>query len=91
MPLHVTLVATPDAQLAPLSGLYETLTAFPLLTAFEPEVPARPFAVEIVAPAGDTVRGASGLTLTALRALDEVEHTDIVIVPLMVVEGPEWV
>lgn len=91
LPLHVTLVATPDSQLAPLSGLYETLTAFPLLAAFEPEVPSSPFAVEVAAPAGDTVHGASGLTLTALRSLDEIEHTDIAIVPLMMVEGPEWV
>jgi len=91
LPLHVTLIATPDAQLAPLSGLYETLTAFPLLAGFEPEVPPQPFTVDIVAPAGDTVRGASGLTLTALRALDEIERTDVAIVPLMMMEDTEWV
>jgi hypothetical protein len=27
-PLHVTLVATPDSQVSPLSGLYETFNAF---------------------------------------------------------------
>jgi transcriptional regulator GlxA family with amidase domain len=91
-PLHVTLLATPDAQVAPLSGLYETLTAFPLLAAFEPQVPPHPFEVEIVTPTGDTVRGASGLTLTALRDLDEIDHTDIAIVPLMMAQDPpEWV
>lgn len=90
-PLHVTLVATPEAQVAPLSGLYETLTAFPLLSRFEPGLPTRPFDVELVAPDGGTLRAASGLSLGALRPLAEVERTDVAIVPLMVVEGPEWV
>ncbi|MGD8282364.1 MAG: helix-turn-helix domain-containing protein [Gemmatimonadota bacterium] len=90
-PIRVTLIATPDAQVAPLSGLYETLTAFRLLAAVEPEVPEAPFEVEIAAPAGDTVQGASGLTLTDLRSLDEIGHTDIAIVPLMMVEDSDWV
>lgn len=90
-PLHVALVATPDAQVAPLSGLYETLTAFPLLGGFEPDIPARPFDVEIVGPTDDPVRTASGLTIAAHRRLDEIERSDIVIVPLMMVEGPDWV
>lgn len=66
-PLHVTLFATPDAQVSPLSGLYETLTSFGLLASFEGDLPAQPFAVEIVAPTRDAVRGASGLPLGAHR------------------------
>lgn len=90
-PLHVTLVATPDAQVSPLSGLYETLNAFPLLARFERDVPPRPFEVEIAAPSAKAVRGASGLPLGAHRTHEEIERTDIVIVPLMMVEGPDWV
>jgi transcriptional regulator GlxA family with amidase domain len=90
-PLHVTLIATPEAQLAPLSGLYEALTSFPFLRHFERGIPERPFEVEIVAPAAGTVDTASGLTLGALRGLEEVERTDIALVPLMTVEGPDWV
>ena len=89
-PLHVTLVATPDAQVGPLSGLFETLRAFPLLAEVEPDLPQRPFEVDIVAPHDVPVGGATGLTLGAHRTHDEVEHTDIVIVPLMTVEGPDW-
>jgi transcriptional regulator GlxA family with amidase domain len=89
-PLHVTLVATPDAQVSPLSGLYETLNAFELLGSFEPNIPARPFDVEIVAPSGDALRGASGLPLGARRTHEDVERTDIAIVPLMLVQGPDW-
>lgn len=87
----MTLVATPDAQVSPLSGLYETFGAFRLLASFEPDLPAEPFAVEIVARERGATRGASGLALTADRSFDEVESTDVVIVPLMMVEGPDWV
>lgn len=90
-PLHVTLVATPDAQVSPLSGLYETLNAFRLLRSFEQDLPPQPFDVEIVAPSTDTVRGASGLPLGAHRTHEEVERTDIAIVPLMMVKTPDWV
>jgi transcriptional regulator GlxA family with amidase domain len=90
-PLQVTLVATPDTQVSPLSGLYETLNAFELLAGLEPDVPSRPFHVEIVAPNRNSGRGASGLPLGAHGTYDEVRHTDIAIVPLMMVEGPDWV
>lgn len=90
-PLHVTLVATPDAQVSPLSGLYETFNAFPLLASLEPDLPAQPFVVEIVTPSRDCTHGASGLPLGAHRTHDEVERTDIAIVPLMMFKGLDWV
>lgn len=90
-PLHVSLVATPDAQVSPLSGLFETFNAFGLLANFEPDLPTRPFAVEIVAPSSDLARGASGLPLGAHRTYEEVKRTDVAIVPLMMVDGPDWV
>jgi transcriptional regulator GlxA family with amidase domain len=90
-PLHVSLVATPDAQVSPLSGLYETLTSFPLLANFERGLPERPFDVDIVGPTPRPARGASGLPLGVQRAHTEVERTDIAIVPLMMFDGPDWV
>lgn len=90
LPLHVSILATPDAQVSPLAGLYETLNAFGLLASFEPDVPKRPFEVEIIAASKDVVLGASGLPLGAHRSLNEVERTDIAIVPLMMVDGPDW-
>jgi transcriptional regulator GlxA family with amidase domain len=89
-PLHVSLVATPDAQVSPLSGLFEVLNAFELLGSFEPDLPKRPFEVEIVAPSKNSARGASGLPLGAHRTHHEIERTDIAILPLMLVEGAEW-
>ena len=88
--VHVTLIATPDAQVSPLSGLYETFTSFPLLASFEPDVPTHPFEVEIVSPSEDVIYGASGLPVGAHRTFDEIERTDIAIVPLMMVDGPHW-
>lgn len=87
---HVSIVATPDAQLAPLAGLYETLNAFPLLASLEADVPRRPFAVEIIGTHRRTARSASGLPLGVHRACDEVDRTDVAIIPLMLVQGPDW-
>ncbi len=89
-PLHVSLVATPDAQVSPLSGLYETFGAFGLLADIEPGVPAKPFRVEIVAPDDTPLHGASGLPLGVHRTCLDIKRTDIVIVPLMMVNGLEW-
>ena len=90
-PTQVTVVATPDTQVAPLSGLYETLNSFPLLGGFEEDLPQHPFDVQIAAPSPSDHFGASGLPLGARRACDDIEHTDIAIVPLMMVDGPDWV
>jgi transcriptional regulator GlxA family with amidase domain len=90
-PLHVTLIATPDTQVSPLSGLFETLGAFGLLANLEPDLPQQPFKVEIVAPSDEALRGASGLPLGANRSYHEVVRTDIVIVPLMMVDGMDWI
>lgn len=89
-PRRVSIVATPDAQVTPLSGLYEVLTAFQLLSGLEPELPSKPFEVEIVAGHPPPVHGASGLPIAANRSVHDVAHTDIVIVPLMMFSGPDW-
>ncbi|KPP98489.1 MAG: Transcriptional regulator containing an amidase domain and an AraC-type DNA-binding HTH domain [Rhodobacteraceae bacterium HLUCCA12] len=86
-PLHVCLVAVPGTLAMPVAGLYEVLTAFPVVAAFHDEVPATPpFAVEIVGHAQETVVAGSGLPLTIQRAVHEIERTDIIIVPTMAVE-----
>lgn len=89
-PLRVSLVATPEAQAGPLSGLYETLMGFDLLAGFEPDLPRRPFEVAIVGPGPGQLTSASGLPIGVEFAPEEVAETDIVIVPLMMVEGPDW-
>ncbi len=89
--LHVSLVATPDAQVAPLSGLFEALTSFGLLAVFEPGVPEQPFLVDIVGPGTEPMNGASGLPVGANRSYADIDRTDIVIVALMMAHGADWV
>lgn len=89
-PVRVTLVATPETQVAPLSGLYEALTAFPLLGDLEPDLPQRPFDVRIAAPPRVDAVGTEDLRLQAHCTCDDVDHTDIAIVPLMALTGDSW-
>jgi transcriptional regulator GlxA family with amidase domain len=87
---HVSLLTLPEAMIFPVSGLYEVLTAVDGLSRLDPALSAQaPFEVDIV-----TTRGATNVTRLPLgtpRTLDEVPRTDIVIVPVMTVEGGEWI
>ncbi len=89
--MHVTLVATPQTQVAPLSGLYEALTAFPLLGSVESDLPRHPFEVQIAASGPLDAVGANRLRLSAHCACDDIARTDVAIVPLMAVDGFTWV
>ena len=91
-PMHVSLVAIPDAMVTPLSGLYDVLNCFEMLRSFDDAVPAStPFAVEFVSPQRGRVKTGSRLPIEVHRALDEVDQTDIVIIPSMMVDHGEWV
>ncbi|MEQ9632008.1 MAG: helix-turn-helix domain-containing protein [Roseovarius sp.] len=85
--MHVSLVAVPGSLAMPVAGLYEVLTAFPVVAEFHDEVPSSPpFAVEIVGSTPGTVTAGSGLPIAVERAVADVVHTDILIVPAMAVE-----
>jgi transcriptional regulator GlxA family with amidase domain len=71
VPTRISIVATPDAMVSPVAGLFETLGY------------ADSLSVEIVGERSGPVAGASGLAITAHRSLAEVEATDVVIVPSM--------
>jgi transcriptional regulator GlxA family with amidase domain len=93
-PIRVSIVATPDAMVSPVSGLFETFTSVGPMAAAEGEAPSdsAPFEVEIVGPCAGPMRSASGLPITAHRAVEEVAETDIVIVPSMEMHGNgDWV
>lgn len=90
-PLHVSLVAVPDALLGPVSGIYEALNSFPEIRSVSDAVPKDPpFDVDIVSPSRSLSQAASGMALTPHRTLGEVTSTDIVIVPAMFVEDGVW-
>lgn len=86
-PLHVSLAAVQGSLSSPITGLYELLTAFPVVADFCDGVPAAsPFEVEIVGPARTIIIAPSGLPITIQRAIGEIERTDIVIVSTMAVD-----
>lgn len=83
--LHVSIVATPEAMISPVSGLFETLAGVGRL-AVDEERPAadwEPFEPEVVGRFAGPIEGLSGLTLTAHRSVEDVDATDVVIVPSM--------
>jgi transcriptional regulator GlxA family with amidase domain len=90
--IRVSLLAIPDAMFSTLCGLYDVFNVFPLLGTFDDAVPiSAPFRAEIVAPDRTPTMTASGLPLTPHRSINEIEHTDVVILPSMLAEGSEWV
>lgn len=89
--LRVSLLAIPDAMVSSLSGIYDVLNSFDLLGTFDDAVPSEnPFETEIIAPKRAATQTASGLSITAHRTVEEVRHTDMVIIPSVMVAGSEW-
>lgn len=90
-PLHVSLVAIPDAVISTLSGIYDVLGAFRMLGRIDPALPEEPpFTVEIVAASRGSVALASGLPVEARLAVADVTTTDIIIVPSILLGPGGW-
>lgn len=90
-PLHVSLVAVPEAAMSTLVGIYDVLNAFGLLAKTDPSIPERPpFAVDIVSKAAGEMTLVSGLPLRIGRAASQIDATDIVLVPSVVLGPNGW-
>jgi len=83
--VHVSLIIVPDATLGTVIGLYEALRLFETLV---PE--SRRFVPEIVAPSHHLVSTSCGLPFHAHKVIEEVGHTDIVILPSLLLDGGKW-
>jgi transcriptional regulator GlxA family with amidase domain len=91
LPIHVSLVVIPDVMLSSLLGLFDVLNCFELLATFDKAVlDENPFHAEIIAQTHKEKRTASGLTVAAHRTIEEIDHTDIIIIPSMMVEDGVW-
>jgi transcriptional regulator GlxA family with amidase domain len=90
-PCHISLVALPDGAVSTLLGLFDVTNAF---VAMDLRGAAReagaPFQVEIVGEAVGPLQLASGLAVGVQRAVDDVESTDVVIVPSIVLRSGGW-
>jgi transcriptional regulator GlxA family with amidase domain len=90
-PLHISLVAIPDAVISTLTGIYDVLGSFRMLARTDPSLPAEPpFTIEIVAIQRGSVALVSGMPIEARRAASEIEATDIIIVPSVLLGAEGW-
>lgn len=90
-PLHVSIVALPDGVISTLTGVFDVLNAFSMLD-MRGAAPGSgiPFQTEIVAERAGLLELASRLPVNVQRAVSEVESTDIVIVPSVLLRHDAW-
>jgi transcriptional regulator GlxA family with amidase domain len=90
-PLHVSLVAVPQAAISTLTGIFDVMNAFALMpTAAKAPAQAPPFRVEIVGLETGSLELASHIPITVHRSIAQVKATDIVIVPSLVFGAKGW-
>jgi transcriptional regulator GlxA family with amidase domain len=75
-----------------LTGICDVLGAFRMLGRVEPSIPAAepPFTIEIVATRRGSVALASGVPVEARRPVSEIDATDIIIVPSVLLGADGW-
>jgi transcriptional regulator GlxA family with amidase domain len=90
-PLHVSLVAIPEAVVSTLSGIFDVMNAFTVLPAAGEIIPCGPpFRVEIVGMSAAPLELASRVPITVQRSISSLEHTDIIIVPSILLPSDGW-
>lgn len=90
-PLHVSLVAIPEAVVSTLSGIFDVMNAFAMTPIREhTSLSAAPFRVEIVGMSPGPLELASRLPITVQRGVDTLATTDIVIVPSLLLGPDGW-
>lgn len=87
--LHVSLVALPEASVSTLAGILDVMHGPALLGIGGPGVPA-PFRAEVVGEQKGSLTLASGIPFEVRRSIDEIDATDIVIVPSVVLKPEGW-
>ena len=86
-PLHVSLLALPEASVSTLAGILDVLHAPALIGGPDAQ---RPFRVEVVGEKKGMMALASGVPFEVRRCVDEIDSTDIVIVPSVVLPAEGW-
>jgi len=89
--LHVSLLALPEAMVSTLSGIYDVLNSLDAIASFTGTATGEPpFVVDIVGERAAPMQLASGIPLPVQRPVSDVRHTDIIIVPSLLVPGGKW-
>ena len=86
-PRRVSLVAIPEAAISTLFGIYDVMNAFGMNIG--PQGPA-PFSVEIVGEETGPLRVASGVPVHVQRPITDIESSDLVVVPSIVLGSDGW-
>jgi transcriptional regulator GlxA family with amidase domain len=90
-PLHVSIVAIPEAVVSTLWGIFDVMNAFAILPALREErAQLAPFKVEILGLQTGPLNLASNVPVMVQRGIDTVERTDIVIVPSILLGPDGW-
>jgi transcriptional regulator GlxA family with amidase domain len=87
--LHVSLVALPEASVSTLAGILDVLNAHALIGIGATARPP-PFRVEVVGEKRGLMTLASGVPFEVRRAIGEIEATDIIVVPSVVLQPEGW-
>jgi transcriptional regulator GlxA family with amidase domain len=87
-PLHVSVLALPEAAVSTLAGIYDVMNVFTKLPMPGAGPTTPPFRVEIVGLRPGLLELASGVPIVVQHGIAEVDATDIIIVP-SVLFGPE--
>ena len=89
MTRHVSLLALPDAVVSTMYGIFDVMNAFALMRIGSGGAGA-PFRVEIVGESAGPVGLASRVPVDVQRTIAEVETTDVVIVPSVLLPARGW-
>ncbi len=89
-PLHVSIVAIPEAAVSTLSGIFDVMNAFALMAPDEASFQTPPFRVEIVGLQPGPLELASHVPFKVHRSVATIDATDIVIVPSILLGPDGW-
>lgn len=90
-PLHVSLVAIPEAVVSTMTGIFDVLNAFAMIPApGDVRLDPAPFRVEIVGLQAGPLQLASLVPITVQRGVASIDATDIVIVPSILLPPGGW-
>lgn len=90
-PLHVSLLAIPEAVVSTLTGIFDVMNSFTMMPSPGKSRPTGPpFQVEIVGEKSGALELASRIPITVQRGIHEIETTDIVIVPSILLKPEGW-
>jgi transcriptional regulator GlxA family with amidase domain len=91
-PLHISLLAFPDATVGSLTGMLDAFNSFRLLPdrSGATEGPG-PFIAELIGRNREPIRTASRVMISPHRSIEDVQATDIIIIPSVLAgDSGEW-